>query len=100
MATESGRCSPPKLAIWGRGECDGRRGGSLGSIAASRCFRRASSWARAFCLRLMLGALDVVTLLSEDRFRRKEKLDLRAAATWKSPLVVGAAVGSGEPSLV
>lgn len=48
----------------------------------------------------MLGALAVLTLLSEDRFRRKEKLDLRAAATWKSPLDVGTADGLGEPSLV
>jgi hypothetical protein len=100
MATESGRLSPPKLEIWGRGEWDGRRGGSLGSIAASLCLRSASSWASAFCLRLMLGALDVLILFSEDRLRRKEKLDLRAAAAWKSPFDVGAADGSGEPSLV
>jgi hypothetical protein len=48
----------------------------------------------------MLGALDVLTLFSEERFRRKEKLDLRAAAAWKSPFDVGAADDSGEPSLV
>jgi hypothetical protein len=48
----------------------------------------------------MLGALDVVILFSEDRLRRKEKLDLRAAAAWKSPFNAGAAEGSGEPSLV
>ena len=72
----------------------------MGSIAASLCFRSASSWTSAFCLRLMLGALDVLILFSEDRFRRKEKLDLRVAAAWKSPFDVGAADGSGEPSLV
>lgn len=48
----------------------------------------------------MLGALDVLILFSEERFRRKEKLDLRAAAAWKSPFDVGVADGSGEPSLV
>lgn len=72
----------------------------MGSIAASLCLRSASSWASAFCLRLMLGALDELILFSEERFRRKEKLDLRAAATWKSVFGVGAADGSGEPSLV
>lgn len=72
----------------------------MGSIAASLCFRSASSWASAFCLRLILGALDVLILFSEERFRKKEKLDLRAAAAWKSPFDVGAAVGSGDPSLV
>ena len=70
----------------------------MGSIAASLCLRSNSSCASAFCLRLMLGALDVLILFSEDRFRRKEKLDLRAAAAWKSPFE-GAADGSGEPSL-
>jgi hypothetical protein len=48
----------------------------------------------------MLGALDVLILFSEDRFRRKEKLDRRAAAAWKSPFNAGVAEGSGEPSLV
>ena len=42
----------------------------------------------------------MLILFSEERFRRKEKLDLRAAAAWKSTFDEGAADGSGEPSLV
>jgi hypothetical protein len=48
----------------------------------------------------MLGALEVLILFSDERFRRKEKLDLRAAAAWKSPFAAGAADRSSEPSLV
>ena len=72
----------------------------MGSIAASLCFRNASSWASTFCLRLILGARVVPILFSEERFRRKEKLDLRAATAWKSPLDVVTVDGSGELSLV
>src|SRR4051812_43852193 len=93
MAIESGRASsPPNVAIWGRAECEGRRGGCLGSMEASRCLRRASSWARAFCFLLIL-LTDVLLLLllpriSEELFpllrRKKLKLDLRFPPCWSA----------------
>jgi hypothetical protein len=111
MATESGRASsPPNVASWGRAEWEGRRGGCLGSMAASRCWRRASSWARAFCflLILLVDGLRLLLLLriSDEVFpllrRRKLKLE-RRGPTCGSPVdwecaIEGRTEGSGEPS--
>jgi hypothetical protein len=107
---ESGRASsPPKVAIWGRAEWEGKRGGCLGSMVASRCLRRASSWASCFCFLLILPreVLRLVLLprISEELFplvrRKKLKLDLRGPACsedwdWATD---GRTEGSGEPSL-
>jgi hypothetical protein len=101
MATESGRPSPPKFAIRGRGACEGRRGGSLGSMAASLCLRRASSWARAFCLRLILLADRVRWPLRSPEvllWRRKLKLERREAACWKSVVDWAGVCAAGRSS--
>jgi hypothetical protein len=109
MATESGRAfSPPKWSMVGKGTGAGRRGGDLGSRAASRCLRKASSWASAFCFLLILLPetllwLPRVSLLL--LLRRKPKLERcwPAVGGCASPWVWGSwgnAVSSGEPSLV
>lgn len=103
MAIESGRASsPPKWAIWGSGEWLGRRGGGC-RIAASRCLRRASSWASAFCFLLILApeAVRLLRVSLELLRRRKLKLE-RRGALGASPLgaaaALGSALSSGEPS--
>ena len=59
----------------------------MGSMAASLCLRRASSWARAFCLRLILLPDRLRWPLRSPEVllrRRKLKLERREAAWWKS----------------
>lgn len=62
-------------------------------MAASRCLRRASSWARAFCFLLILPLRVSLELLR----RRKLKLE-RREALWERAAVAGRALSSGEPS--
>jgi hypothetical protein len=79
-------------------------------MAASRCWRRASSWARAFCflLILLVDGLRLLLLprISDEFFpllrRRKLKLE-RRGPTCGSPVdwdcaIEGRTEGSGEPS--
>lgn len=102
---ESGRASsPPKWSIWGSGEWLGRRGGGC-RMAASRCLRRASSWARAFCFLLILPPETLRPRVSLELLRRRKLKLERRGPFWASPLagwaaaLEGSVEGSGEPSL-
>lgn len=79
----------------------------MGSILASRCLRKASSWARAFCLRLIFAPevllLALLPRVSEELFplalRRKLKLVLRVPDWLSTDESEGRAAVSGESSL-
>jgi hypothetical protein len=97
IATESGRSSPPNDCN-GRGAAplykSGRRGGEVGIVAASRCWRCSScSRAKAWCFLLPLSSVDLV------RRRRRPRLE-RRGRTLPASGIAASFSGEGErPSL-